>query len=207
MKKKKSVIVVDEQHGFGDPTGCLYVKGGEIAVGNTVEFIRKSDDIKEVIFTVDFHLYEDESYTEPDITWPWHCMAYSVDAGIFNELIFACREKNIPIKVFVKGNVKPHTEYGAFEKIGTFAYENGNLDIIVNNRANTSPVHITSSDIVVCGIAGDYCVKNTIANLLKYAGPVPLNITVFEPGIASIDDGTALKNFCEENNLTMISYD
>ena len=200
----KTLIVVDEQFGFANPNGGLYVKDGEIAVKNTVDFIKKSEDIKEVIFTVDFHLYEDESYNEPEITWPWHCMGYSVDAGIINDLIFACRDKKIPVKVFVKGNVKPHTEYGAFEKIGTYAHENGDLDIIVNNRVNNSLIHITTNDIIVCGIAGDYCVKNTIANLLKYNGPVSMNIEVFKQGIASIDDGTILNEFIKANNLKVV---
>ena len=200
----KTLIVVDEQYGFSNPNGGLYVKNGEIAVNNTVEFIKKSNDLKEVIFTVDFHLYENEAYNEPEINWPWHCMAYSVDAGIINDLIFVCRDKNIPIKVFIKGNTKPHTEYGAFEKIGTYLYENGAIDIVVNNRENNSPIHITTDDVIVCGIAGDYCVKNTIANLLKYQGPIQMNIEVFKDGIVSIDDGTTLDNFIKENNLKTI---
>ena len=198
----KTLIVVDEQYGFSNPNGGLYVKGGEIAVNNTVDFIKKSNDIKEVIFTVDSHLYENDSYNEPGINWPWHCMAYSVDAGIINDLIFACRDKNIPIKIFVKGNIKPHTEYGAFEKIGTYTHKNGDLDIVVNNRANNSQIHITTNDIVVCGIAGDFCVKETINNLIKFKDI--LNISVFKDGIVSIDGGTKLNEFIKENNLNII---
>ena len=113
-------------------------------------------------------------------------------------------EKNIPTNVFVKGNCVPHTEYGAFEKIGTYAYDDGSLDIITNNKMNNSPVHIKNTDIIVCGIAGDYCVMNTIKNLLKYKGPLDLNISIYKDGIASIDGGKALDEFVKENNLKYI---
>lgn len=205
--KEITLIIVDEQRGFYHPEGNLYVKGGEIAVKNTVDFINNSTNIlniKKVIPTVDFHQYKNESYQEPNIEWPWHCMAFSEDAGIANDIIISCAKKNIPIEVFVKGNCTPHTEYGAFEKIGTWTYEDGHMDIICNNRMNNSPIHITTKDVVICGIAGDYCVMNTIKNLLKYNGPFKLNISVFLDGIVSIDDGTTLNNFINENNLSII---
>lgn len=204
----KTLIIVDEQRGFADPNcnkkSSLYVKGGEIAVKNTVDFIYNSTDITQAIPTVDMHLYDPESYKEPDMKWPWHCMAFSESAGIVDDIIVALMEKKIHTDVFTKGNCVPHTEYGAFEKIGTYGYDDGRLDIVCNNRMNTSPVHIKNSNVIVCGIAGDYCVMNTIKNLLKYNGPVRLNISVYKPGIASIDGGKALDKFIKENNLTVI---
>ena len=199
-----TVIIVDEQRGFYHPEGNLYVKGGEEAVKNTVKLLNSGLKIKKAIPTMDFHLYENESYKEPNIEWPWHCMAYSEDAGIANDVVMACAKNNIPMEVFIKGNCSPHTEYGAFEKIGTYAYGDGHMDIMCNNRMNNSPVHITTSNVIVCGIAGDYCVMNTIKNLMKYEGPCKLNIFVYTDGIASIDDGTTIKNFIKENNLTEI---
>jgi len=199
-----TVIIVDEQRGFYHPQGNLYVKGGEDAVKNTVALIESPLNIKRVIPTMDFHLYEANSYKESNIEWPWHCMAYSEDAGIANDVVIACAKKNIPMDFFIKGNCTPHTEYGAFEKIGTYSYEDGHMDIVTNNRMNNSPVHITTSNVIICGIAGDYCVMNTIKNLMKYNGPCKLNIFVFTQGIASIDDGTTIKNFIKENNLTEI---
>lgn len=204
----KTLVIVDEQRGFADPNcnpkSSLYVKGGEIAVKNTVNFIYEATDIDQAIPTVDMHSYNIEAYKEPNIEWPWHCMAYSESAGIVDDIIIALMEKNIPTNVFVKGNCIPHTEYGAFEKIGTYAYDDGSLDIITNNKMNNSPVHIKNTDIIVCGIAGDYCVMNTIKNLLKYKGPLDLNISIYKDGIASIDGGKALDEFVKENNLKYI---
>ena len=198
-----TVIIVDEQRGFYHPEGNLYVKGGEEAVKNTVKLLNSGLKIKKAIPTMDFHLYENESYKEPNIEWPWHCMAYSEDAGIANDVVMACAKNNIPMEVFIKGNCSPHTEYGAFEKIGTI-YSGDKLCMVCNNRMNTSPVTITTKNIIICGIAGDYCVMNTIKNLLKYDGTCKPNIFVYTDGIASIDDGTTIKNFIKENNLTEI---
>ena len=197
-----TVIAVDEQRGFYHHEGNLYVKGGEEAVKNTVSLIESSLNIKRVIPTMDFHLYETDSYKEPNIEWPWHCMAYSEDAGLANDLVMACAKNNIPMDVFIKGNCTPHTEYGAFEKIGTYAYEDGHLDIMCNNRMNNSPVHITTSNVIVCGIAGDYCVKETIKNLLGHWRQ--FKISVLMDGVASIDGGTAINELIVEKNLKKI---
>lgn len=208
IDKEFTFIGVDIQVGFAKKHGRLYVEGGENVVKNNVIFIETHHDrIKEVIFTVDFHRYNQEAYTEPNITWPAHCMAYSEDAGIVTELIEVCMKYNIPIKIFVKGNANgQHTEYGAFEKIGTYGYENGNLDVITNNRQNDCPVHITTNNIVVAGIAGDYCVLNTIKNLQKYdKGPINLNLSVFMDGICSIDKtNETIRNYCKDNNIGIL---
>ena len=58
--------------------------------------------------------------------------------------------------------------------------------------------------LTVCGIAGDYCVKNTIDKLIHNDCPVELNVRVMLDGIASIDDGTTINNYIEENNLKTV---
>lgn len=79
-------------------------------------------------------------------------------------------------------------EYGALGN--TFSYKER---LIINEIIEAN------SDYVVCGIAGDYCVLETIKNLLKL---VPKErVFVFTEGIVSIDDGTKLQNFIKENNL------
>lgn len=205
--KDFTLIIVDEQRDFYHPTGTLYVHGGELAVSNTAKFIINNFKyIKKVIPTVDWHNYNEESFTEPNNNWPMHCGQFSEGAGIANEVIRACYITNTPMEIFIKGNAPGfHTEYGAFEKIGTYMYDNGDIDIITNNRNNDSSVHISTENVVVCGIAGDYCVMNTIKNLLKYNGPVNMNISVFKDGIASIDDGTTINNFIASHNLKEIT--
>ena len=64
--------------------------------------------------------------------------------------------------------------------------------------------YIDTPDIVICGLAGDYCVKESITNLLKYTGRIKLNIEVLLDGVKSIDDGTIFNNFIKENKISII---
>ena len=58
----------------------------------------------------------------------------------------------------------------------------------------------TDSEFVICGIAGDYCVKSTAQNMID-GGITP---KVFCPGVASIDGGKAFSDFIKENQLEKI---
>ena len=51
-------------------------------------------------------------------------------------------------------------------------------------------------------MAGDYCVKETIKNLLKHWKK--FNISVLMDAVVSIDGGTALNELIEEKNLKKI---
>ena len=88
------------------------------------------------------------------------------------------------VQLFLKGNDKDKEQYGAFE---------GLTEGIVYDW-------LESADrISVCGIAGDYCVKETTANILKL---VPASrITVLKDLIRSIDDGSTLSQFIKDNSL------
>lgn len=199
----KTLIIVDFQKDFIN--GSLAVNGSDNVEDAIAKFIiNNHNELNEIIFTIDWHTRNHCSFKNNGGIWPNHCVQYTEGAGISDKLMNICIDYNIPTKIFIKGNTDDIEEYGAFEKIGTWTYENGSLDIIANNYKNDSPIHIVTSDVIVAGIAGDYCVMNTIKNLMKYHGPLDLNISVFKDGIANIDDGTTLDNFIKENNLKTI---
>jgi len=56
---------------------------------------------------------------------------------------------------------------------------------------------LQSGKVVVCGIAGDYCVLETLRNVLK----VRPDAQVFMEGIASIDGGIALNEFMTQHQI------
>ena len=101
-------------------------------------------------------------------------------------------DKNLPIKIFKKGNVDNREEYGAFDKIGLIV-DGNKIYVAVNNMAGDSSIKFEHSDVEVCGLAGDYCVKETMAILLN-SNKID-NLYAFMDGIASIDGGKAFNEF------------
>ena len=200
---KETLVIVDRQKDFNDSLGSLYVLGAEDTELNTLKYIeRNSDRIKEVIFTVDWHLPSDKSFERNGGTWPDHCLQFSEGAGISDVLYKVCIEHNIPIQIFRKGEVSTHEEYGAFEIMS----RRGDNLVLLNNYIMDSCVQVTTNNVVVCGLAGDYCVKETIKNLLEHSKTTGLfNISVFKDGISSIDNGETLERFINENNLNVVS--
>ena len=200
---KETLVIVDRQKDFTDSLGSLYVLGAEDTELNTLKYIeRNSDRIKEVIFTVDWHLPSDKSFERNGGTWPDHCLQFSEGAGISDVLYKVCIEHNIPIQIFRKGEVSTHEEYGAFEIMS----RRGDNLVLLNNYIMDSCVQVTTNNVVVCGLAGDYCVKETIKNLLEHSKTTGLfNVSVFKDGISSIDGGETLERFINENNLNVVS--
>ena len=171
---KETLVIVDRQKDFNDSLGSLYVLGAEDTELNTLEYIeRNSDRIKEVIFTVDWHLPSDKSFERNGGIWPDHCLQFSEGAGISDVLYKACIEHNIPIQIFRKGEVSTHEEYGAFEIMSRY----GDNLVLFNNCIMDSCVQVTTNNVVshldmteiqekvkksglVCVCNCDYCTCN-----------------------------------------------
>lgn len=203
---KITLIIVDFQKDFSNVLGKLYVKGSELAKQVIIDYIKKhANKIGEIIFTIDWHTAKHCSFKINGGIWPAHCVQYSEGAGIDDDILHACIDLNIPYKIFIKGNNDATEEYGAFEKIGVAQGIHGYY-ICANNQTNTSYTTINNLNLVVCGIAGDYCVLNTIKNLEKFKSPANemFNITILRDGIPSIDDGTTLDNYIKEAKLEVV---
>ena len=199
----KSLIIIDFQFDFCDPKGSLYVKGAEEAKKGILKYMKDNHkSFNQIIYTRDWHLHKDESFKKNGGIWPVHCIQNSKGAEIDKELYDELAKYNIPITVVNKGTVYTHEEYGAFENI-KYEDENNKTDInncVFSNYELSSGAKITNNNIVVCGLAGDYCVKESIKNLLKHW---KFNLEVLVSGIASIDNGDKLKEFIKENNLSI----
>ena len=92
-----------------------------------------------------------------------------------------------------KGEVIETEEYGAFQHIEKLPDGSFRLSTM------TDEVTCAGHRMVICGVAGDYCVLETLRNLLNRG----LVVEVFARGIASIDDGSKLNDFIREQNLSL----
>ncbi len=193
MKEQTTLVVVDCQYDFCNPAGTLYVEGAETAVNHILDFINTHDELSEVIFTVDWHQAKDASFTSQGGPWPPHCIAFAKGSQIDDRLVQACLDREIPYRVIRKGEVIETEEYGAFQHIEKLPDGSFRLSTM------TDEVTCAGHRMVICGVAGDYCVLETLRNLLNGG----LTVDVFARGIASIDGGRRLNDFVREQNLSL----
>ena len=191
---KKILVVVDYQYDFFNPDGALYVNGGEKLHDKIMNII---PNFEHVIFTQDWHPVNHCSFKDNGGIWPVHCVGGTIGAGIPVEFMkasksFACHPK---------GQLPDKEEYGAFSDKYDFAiecdYDFTNTYLDINEFIDKSLNDV--EEIVVCGIAGDWCVLETLKNIIKHIGTN--KVSVYLDGIVSIDGGEKLNNFIKENNI------
>ena len=186
-----TLIIVDCQNDF--ISGSMSVKNAKKAIDNIKNFITKNKKtIQKIVFTLDWHPYNHSSFKKYGGQWPSHCVQFTPGACIEPKLLKFVQSLEIDYECSLKGEIEEVEQYGAFSEI-EFASDNLGqryyFDSIVTVDANT--------EFIVCGIAGDYCVKSTIENLIK-AGITP---KIFLQGIVSIDNGNTIRNFIKEMKL------
>ena len=150
-----------------------------------------------VIFTKDSHGLKHCSFKENGGIWPVHCVWNSIGEGIPVELLMAAKDYGIA----PKGGNDHEEEYGAFSDDMEFFY---NIEFAVDIEGICSKSFRGYCDdvdeLVVCGIAGDYCVVETLKNIIKWFKDTN-RIKVYLDGVASIDGGETIIKYMSENNI------
>ena len=190
-----TLVIVDCQNDF--ITGTMSVKGAKNAVEEIKKFIKNHrKEIEKIIFTLDWHPYNHCSFKKYGGLWPSHCVKHTPGACIEPKLLKFVQSQEIDFEFCLKGEIEEVEQYGAFCEIevssDNFPEKKYYFDSIVTANYDT--------EFVVCGIAGDYCVKSTIQNMLDNE-IIP---KVYCPGIVSIDGGKIFSDFVKENNLEKI---
>ena len=191
-----TLIIVDCQNDF--ITGTMSVKGAKNAVEEIKKFIKNHrKEIEKIIFTLDWHPYNHCSFKKYGGLWPSHCVKHTPGACIEPKLLKFVQSLEIDFEFCLKGEIEEVEQYGAFCEIevssDNFPEKKYYFDSIVTANYDT--------EFVVCGIAGDYCVKSTIQNMLDNE----ITPKVYCPGIVSIDGGKIFSDFVKENKLEKIS--
>lgn len=189
---KKVLIVVDYQYDFANPNGALYVTGGEHLFDRIMKIIPNFDG---VIFTQDWHPIEHCSFILNGGTWPVHCVSNSIGAGIPVEMFTAAKDYGI----YVKGEMYDMEEYGAFDTSKESLSLGETVNALFDDEYSISRDDI--NEIVICGIAGDYCVLETLKNVVDQFDKD--KVSVYLDGIVSIDGGKAINDYIADNKIAV----
>lgn len=184
---KKLLLLVDVQYDFIN--GSLAVSGAPAVMDSLAAYIAEqpAGTFSQIVMTADFHPYNHSSFKDNGGMWPVHCVAYSHGASIYQP-VFEAVNKQIPCSpVLTKGDNVAVDEYSI---MANAASAKKLLSIIEKNGIQ---------EIYVAGLCGDYCVGNSIKDLVQ-AGHGE-KIRVLTRFIGNIDDGTTLRNIIKDNNL------
>ena len=175
-----ALIVVDVQNDFADPSGGLYVQGGEEVVALVNDEIRAAHDGgAPVTYTQDWHPESTPHFEKDGGVWPVHCVEGTWGAELHPDL-----DVRGPV---VRKGTSGEDGYSGFTE----------RDPVSGEPHPTQLAALLSPDVrrlVVVGLAGDYCVKETALDgvLLGYDVVVPLRHTRFV-NLSTGDDDRAVE--------------
>jgi nicotinamidase/pyrazinamidase len=169
-----ALVVVDMQHDFADPAGSLYVRGGEDLVAPIAAEVAAAQGAgATVVYTQDWHPEHTPHFEADGGLWPVHCVADSAGAALV---------PGLPV-------VGPLLRKGTGTEDGYSGFSEVDLATGVTQGTDLSTILDEAGvmDVVVVGLAGDWCVKATAIDgmALGYTVTVPLPLTRFvelEPG-------------------------
>lgn len=187
MKMNKALLIIDAQYDFIN--GSLAVKGADAKMDALAEYMNNlpTGEYKQVILTADFHPFNHSSFVDNGGPWPVHCVQHTHGAAIWQAVIDAAHRLQPEATVLYKGDNVAVEEYSIMRST-----VNGPklIQLLEENDIE---------QIDVCGLCGDFCVGNSIKDLVD-AGYAE-KIVVMKSFIGNIDDGTVLNGIIEENNL------
>lgn len=168
IMKNHALVVVDMLYDFID--GSLACQNAENAVRKTLEFIDAQTkgqggdeheilDTFPILFIRDHHPADHSSFKEQGGIWPSHCVAGTHGGEIHEDLLpYVCEELT-----FDKGCCRDTEQYSGFEGINEAGQSLGEILELLD-----------TTDVYVCGIATEYCVRNTCEDILKAGHKVHL---------------------------------
>ncbi len=165
-----ALIVVDMQNDFADPAGSLSVRGGEAVVGRVNDQVQRAVGAgASVFYTQDWHPVSTPHFAKDGGIWPVHCVADTWGADFHPSLIVAgeCVRKGRDGEDGYSGFMMRHPTSGDERSTG--------LEAML--RAS----HVT--EVVVCGLATDYCVRATALDAVRLG----FQATLLTDAVAAVD--------------------
>ena len=165
-----ALIVVDVQNDFADPAGGLSVAGGDriVPVVNG-EIERAIAAGAAVVYTQDWHPPSTPHFAKDGGLWPVHCVADTWGAALHPALVVAGPS--------VRKGATGEDGYSGFTMRDPVsgATVPTDLETLLRERGVT--------DVVVTGLATDYCVRATALDAVRLGFPT----TVLTDAVAAVD--------------------
>jgi len=156
----RELIIVDFQNDF-TPGGALPVPDGD-QISERINRLAASGEFELVVATRDWHPPDHGSFAARGGPWPQHCVAGSDGAQLHSSL-----DQTRVDLIVDKGRDRDTEGYSGFEGTG--------LERLLRKRE--------IDEVTICGLATDYCVKNTAIDALR-AG---FRVRIDERGIRGVE--------------------
>ena len=180
-------IVVDMLYDFID--GSMACGNAENAVAEVIKYINAHPDEK-VVYVCDSHPADHSSFINEGGIWPSHCVQGTRGAEIhksfYTDVINPANRPDENRNIFRKGRTRDEEQYSGFESV--------NINELLLKDC-------VGKDLIISGIATEYCVKNTLLEFLN-AGS---NIELLVNGLGYVDKNGHVETLKElENKVTFI---
>jgi nicotinamidase/pyrazinamidase len=165
-----ALIVLDVQNDFADPAGSLYVREGERVVPIANEEVgRALASGATVVCTQDWHPEVTPHFRKDGGIWPTHCVQQTWGAELHPDLAAAGER--------IRKGAEGEDGYSGFSVRDPASGDvrSTQLESILRDRG--------VARVVVCGLATDYCVAETVLDALRLG----FAVTVLEDAIRAVD--------------------
>ncbi len=169
--ERTALVVVDVQNDFADPAGSLYVAGGEDIVPVVDTAVRRARLASaRVVYTQDWHPAVTPHFRTAGGIWPVHCVRDTWGAALHPGL-------DAPSGECLRKGADGRDGYSGFSV----------RDPLSGEREDTVLHEMLTADsverLVVCGLATDYCVVETVMDARMLGYPV----RVLRAGIRAVE--------------------
>ena len=177
----KSMIVVDCQFDF--IYGGLACQNAEDAVRRIIRYINSNE--VEPLYSMDWHSPENKSFKVNGGVWPTHCVQDELGSTLhddFDRAVALPRQRPNEGNVFKKGIDDQVEEYSAY---------------YAKREDGKAMNYLLTKNVVVAGIATEFCVRETALELLKNGHKVEL----LKDGLGYVDEENHYKTLEELKDL------
>jgi nicotinamidase/pyrazinamidase len=168
---RTALLVVDVQNDFADPRGSLSVRGGhEIVPMVNAEISRARAAGGSIVYTQDWHPPHTPHFAQDGGIWPVHCVQDTWGAAFHPRL-------DVDDRRVVRKGADGRDGYSGFSVRDP---ESGDVD---DTLLHEFLQEAGAERLVICGLATDYCVVETVLDARMRGYPVD----VLADGIRAVD--------------------